>query len=71
MVTLRIDRPAADVLSALREICICGARETDGRTEVRVKRKELQKAIAICGERCYNYIITDISSRSAARRLLA
>lgn len=71
MVTLRIDCPAADVLSALREIGICGARETDGYTEVRVKRKELQKAIAICGERCYNYKITDISSRSAARRLLA
>lgn len=69
MIRLRIGCDAIKAVRALREVELSDIK-TDGEyTEVGIKRKDLHKAIAICDQRCYNYIITD-SGHARLRRTL-
>lgn len=64
------DKSVSSVLSALRETGVRGVSAGDGYVDVRVERKDLEKAIAICSERCYNYKITGTVFGSAVKKAL-
>lgn len=72
MVFIRIDgKSVTSVLSAFRETGVMNITERAEGVEIGIARKELQKAIAICDERCYNYTIIGTSFSVTVRKLLS
>ena len=69
MTFVRIECGVAETLNALREVPVMSVRVEEKYTEIGIKRKDLHKAIAICGQKCYNYTITDNTLRRTRRAI--